>query len=152
MAYWSQQDLEGLLGVEEVRAIFDDDNDGVADPAPLSLVQRMSDTAVDAALATEFPATYPLTNPPDVVVRASLLFGKAYAYARRPEYVKQYGSKPLEEAKANLEQIVTAREYMTSALGTQIAQQPANVGGVAIDNANRLYVDAADGTQNSGDF
>ena len=33
-----------------------------------------------------------------------------------------------------------------------MAERPANVGGMVNDNSNRIIVDNADGTQNSGDY
>lgn len=36
MPYFTQADLENALGVQIVKAIFDDDNDGVADAAPVA--------------------------------------------------------------------------------------------------------------------
>jgi hypothetical protein len=105
---------------------------------------------VDGALAREYSATFPLQAPPRLVIRASLLWGKVYAYERRPEYVKLYGKTAREDAQRTLENLVAARQYLTDALG--ISETPANVGGVITNNGPRIWIDGSDGTYNAGDF
>jgi len=151
MSYWDQTALEQLIGKQTVLACFDDNNVGAPDPGSLQAVQTLSDRDVDAALATEFEGlTFPLEDPPNLVVHASLLFGRAYTYERRPEYVKRYGTSAMDAARAYLEQLISGRKYLTDALG--ITETPADVGGAVVDNANRIFVDSPDGTSNAGDY
>lgn len=151
--YWNQQDLENLIGKAIVLGCYDDDNVGYPSAQAISEVGTLSDSEVDGALATEYPAQYPLQAPPRLVTMASLYFGRWLSYARRPEYAKTQGRSPdkaEEVARAFLARLLNAREYLTDALG--IKMTPANVGGVAVDGANRIYVDSPNGDSNAGDY
>lgn len=150
MPYWSQDDLEGIMGVATVLACFDDTNTGVVSATALLRVQKSSDAKIEGRLATEFGASnFPLSSPPEQVIHASLLFGVALSYRRRPEYVKLYGTKPMDEAEAALSDLVQAREFMTEVLG--IASQGANAGGLLYSHGPRMTVDR-NGHGTTGDF
>jgi hypothetical protein len=213
MSYWSQTDLEGLIGKAAVAAIYDDDRNGFVNAATLAETQALADSEVDGAIATEYPGvnlpifqsiptwianttygvgamvlptapngyafrcvgvsgkssvaqpTWPaqygvtvadgtvlwlcVSTVPELIRHASLLWGRALAYERSPEYTKRYGAAPRKAAQEYLQRLVGAKRYLTDLLGGQL---PSNVGGVAVDNAQRLYCDSADGTPNSGDY
>jgi len=151
VAYWEQSALEQLLGKSTVLACLDDGNKGYPDPGVLSFLQAQSDAKIDGALATEYAGlTFPVPNPPQLVVHASLMWARYLTYQRRPEYVKLYGKQAHDDAKAAINQLVEAREYLTDMLDGVV--KPANVGGASVDGANRIYVDSPDGTKNSGDY
>jgi hypothetical protein len=212
MSYWSQADLEGLIGDAAVEAIFDPKRNGFVDPQILAEVQALADTNVDAVLARTYPGPFPIfqviptwaanqsyavgqmviptvasgyafrcvglagnsggvqptwptqygqtvtdgqvtwlcaSTVPELIRHASLLFGKALAYQRSPEYTKRYGSKPMEEAEAYCQRLTQAESYLTDLIGTP---QPSNVGGIVYAHGPRMTVDRCDGTGSCGDF
>lgn len=154
MAYWSQQDLERLCTATAVLACCDDNNTGAPDQDVLALLQELSDAMVDGRLAAQNPGVkFPLSDPPPLVRRASLLQGKALMYDRRPEYVRTYGTKPQEAADKFLDDLVEKPLYLEQAPPDVVQAEPATVtGGVAIDRSQRMYIPDADGRRNSGDY
>lgn len=211
MSYWSQADLEAVIGKAAVLACYDDANTGVVNAVALGNIQSLSDAMVDSALASEYAGPFPITEGftlwsgttsffvgsavvptvgngfsyrcvvkgasggtepvwpttlgqtvtdgtctwlckalvPDMIRAASLAWGKAYTYDRHPEYVRSYGTKPREEAESLTTGLKQARGYIPDWLGQP---PPANVGGVAIDNGPRLYIDDSFGNSNAGDY
>lgn len=90
-----------------------------------------------------------VSTVPELIRHASLLFGKALAYQRSPEYTKRYGSKPMDEAEAYCQRLTQAESYLTDLIGTP---QPSNVGGLVYAHGPRMTVDSASGRSNTGDF
>ena len=85
---------------------------------------------------------------PQMILMASLLWGKCLSYERHPEYLKVYGSGPRKDARAYLDRLVAARAYLTDALNLG---NPGNVGGVVYSLGPRMILDV-NGQTNSGDF
>jgi len=154
MAYWSQQDLERLCGAATVLACCDDDNTGAPDQGVIAELQEFSDATVDGRMAAQNPtAKFPLTTPPPLVRKASLLLAKAMMYDRRPEYVRIYGTGPQAAADKFLDDMMEKPLYLEQANPDVIPPQPATVtGGVAVDGSVRMYIPNADGSTNAGDY
>lgn len=211
MSYWTQADIQAVLGNAVLTACYDDTNTGVINTVSLGVVQSLSDAAVDSALAAEYAGPFPITEGfatwaagtpyqignavvppggngfsyrcvvagtssgtqpvwpttlaqtitdgtctwickalvPDMVRAASLAWGRALTYERHPEYVRQHGTRPREEAIRITAQLKMAKGYIPDWLGQA---PPANVGGVSVDNGARLYVDSPGGIVNAGDY
>lgn len=151
MAYFAQSDLENALGINTVKAIFDDDADGLADAAPIAACCEAGSVEVDAVLAGEYQIALPIANPPAVVKYAALDFGIAYAMRRRPDVVHAMNEKSWTEfreaALKKIELFASSFERLPAATGV-----PANVGGLAVDTSSRIILDGSDGTANGGDF
>lgn len=212
MSYWSQSDLEGMIGQQTVLNLYQDGGTGVVNPVYLAEVQSLSDGETDGGLARVWPGPYPVvqvfptwapstsypvgamvvptvqaglayravgspgttsgTQPtwpallgssvidggvtwiavsttPELIKRASLMFGRAYSYERHPDYVRRYGDGPRKAAEANLERLLEAKEYIEDALGSTT---PTNVGGIVYAHGSRMTVDLRNGMPTTGDF
>ena len=86
---------------------------------------------------------------PELIRMSSMLWGKALAFERHPEYVKTFGDGPRKAAEAFLDRLIAARSYLADALSMT---KPNNVGGVVYNRGPRMTLDNTDGTPNSGDF
>jgi hypothetical protein len=148
-AYIDSVDLEHALSPTTVAAIFDDDGDGVADPAPIAAVIDRAEAMVDSFVVTEQPV--PVRGRDRLLRHAALEFAIAFSFERHPEYVRTFG----EAERANrwqrgielMERIANAVQMLPD-----VKRKPANVGGIVYDRARRVVVDDADGTANAGDF
>lgn len=126
MSYASQADLEHALGSQIVKAIFDDDMDGVVDAGAMTSCLAYGDAEVDSFLSTQYEGPFPLAAPPAAVKYAAVDFCCAYAARRRPDLVRAMGEVSWESfRKAALEKMknfVTAKQRLPEASGA-----PANV-------------------------
>jgi phage gp36-like protein len=151
MAYIAQSDVENALGVNVVRAIFDDDLDGAVDAAPMTACLAYASSQVDAFLAGNYAITLPIASPPDVVKFAAVDFACAYATRRKPDVVNAMGEKSWTEfhdaAIANMKLFASALERLPVATGV-----PVNVGGVSITSTTAIISTNADGSADMGDF
>ncbi len=211
MSYFSQSDLEGIIGKDAMLACFDDDGNGFINQTYFAECQSLSDADVDGGLARVYPGPFPVfqvipawtastsysvgqmvipTAPtgyafrcvglagesgavqptwpaqygvtvadgavtwlcvstvPELIRHASLLYGRAHAYERSPEYTRRYGSRPREQAEAYMQRLVQAEEYLSDYIGSP---QPANVGGYVYAQGPRMTVDQC-GQTTTGDF
>lgn len=109
MAYLSDTDLEDAIGVNTVKAIFDDDHDNVPDQRPMASCLAYATSECDAMLRALAPSTItlPLTSVPVEVKFAAVDFAVAYAYRRRPDVVSAMGAEPwktyLDAARAKID-------------------------------------------------
>lgn len=55
MSYWSQADMEGLIGQQTVLNLYQDGGAGVVNQTYLAETQSLSDAEIDGAIATEYP-------------------------------------------------------------------------------------------------
>jgi hypothetical protein len=100
MPYFAQTDLENALSVNVVKAVYDDDHDGVVDSAPMAACVAYGDAMCNSflrrvlATSSGTAATLPLTTVPDEVKFAALDFGIAYTIRRRPDVVKAMNEQP----------------------------------------------------------
>lgn len=155
--YITQADIELRLSPRTVLAIFDDDNDGVADADAVAAIIDDAEAHVDAALLGFIDM--PAINPADrLIKRAALNFAIAFSFERHPEYVRSFGEEPrihYKRAEDYLDKIQAARRRLpdnNSDLTVAAGGTVKNVGGIVTDSGPRTLVDDPDGTQNSGDF
>jgi hypothetical protein len=94
MPYFDQTDLENALGIPIVKAIFDDDLDGVADPAPIAACIAYGTAEADSFLRGNYDITFPVNPVPPELKFAALDFGCVYAMRRRPDVVRAMGEQP----------------------------------------------------------
>jgi phage gp36-like protein len=94
MAYSSQTDLENALGVNIVKAIFDDNLDGVVDVAPMAACLAYGDAECNSFLRGTYDATFPIDPVPDELKFAAVDFCCAYAARRRPDLTRAMGEAP----------------------------------------------------------
>ncbi len=95
MALVAQGDLENALGAPIVAAIFDDDQDGVADAAPIQACCDWAEEECNAVLRTLGPANLqlPVANPSKQLKFIATDFALVYATRRRPDLLKAMGQK-----------------------------------------------------------
>jgi len=151
MAYIGQADLEYFLGVATVFELFNDNNAGVVSVNAVNQVCSLASARLDGKLARVYTGPFPVTQQPvpDNIKMGTLLYAKALAYQRRPEYVKQYKDAPMKEADAFAEELCQAREYIPDYLAQPT---PANVGTIVSDGSPRIIADGPDGANNGGDY
>lgn len=150
-AYFGQANLENFLGTATVLALFDDNNTGVVNTTALNDIAAQASARLDGKLARVYSGPFPIaqTPLPENIVHAALLYGKYFAYQRRPEYVKQYGDRPLKEANEFAQELCEATELMADYLGQPL---PQNVGTIVNNAGPRLIIDGTDGSYSGGDF
>lgn len=127
MAYFTQTDLENALGVQIVKAIFDDDNDGVADAAPVAACCAYGSAECDSFLRGQYAVSFPISPVPDELKFAAVDFGCAYAARRRPDLTRAMGEQPWtmfrQAAIEKMKQFAVSLQRLPPSVGT-----PANVG------------------------
>lgn len=94
MTYSSQTDLENALGKNIVKGIFDDDQDGAADAAPMTACLAYGTAECDSFLRGVLDVTFPISPVPDELKFAAVDFCCAYATRRRPDVVRAMGEQP----------------------------------------------------------
>lgn len=155
MAYITATDLEVRIGRQAILAIYDDDNDGVVDAATLADVCDQASARVDSYLATSYKGALPLSvDPhtgkyPSVVKQAAVEWARYMAFDRHPEYVRMYGTKPLEEAKALSSALAKAEQYLPD---NSAEPAPRGTFGIVYAPGQRLLTDSPDGQRNGGDL
>ncbi len=121
MAYTSQEDLENALGVQLVRAVYDDDNDGAVDAGPMAACLAYADAECDSFLRGAYNATFPITDVPAALQFAALDFACAYTARRRPELAHTLGSDPFKQfydaAAAKMKRYVTYEQRLPATVG-----------------------------------
>lgn len=149
-------DLENATSPQAMIGAFDDQNIGAPSPAPVAAAVDRAEQEVLSWLVDELgPAPFSATVLAEIkgdpfLKYAAIEYCVALMYDRKPEYFKSSMDdiqERFKRADMRMKRVLDARQRPPT-----IATPPANVGGVSVDNANRLYVDSADGTQNSGDY
>lgn len=142
-AYFAQADLENALGIPVVKAIFDDNQDGDADGAPIAACIAASSAECDSFLRGTYAVTFPISPVPDELKYAAVDFGCAYATRRRPDLVQAMGEKPWtsfrEAAIEKMKAYASGLERLPATTAT-----PANVGGVVVEDTARIASDSGD--------
>lgn len=132
MASWGLEQLENRLSADVCVALFDDDNDGVADPAVVEQLAIECDSAVESRLGRIYDLDDLRANPPQAFIRLSLDYATILSRKRHPEHAR--GSwRDLEESwKEELQDI----RHGISQLDTKLAPEPAaNTGGHVWDGS-----------------
>ena len=95
MAYVDGTALGRALGAQTLIALFDDDNDGVADPAVVAAVCARADARADSWVAGNYESEFPLSSGvPAMLAELSLAYAIAFSYERNPDYLRAFGMKP----------------------------------------------------------
>lgn len=153
MAAVTQADLENALSPQTVLALFDDNNDGTADPAPIAAVCARATARADSWLAGVYDGPFPLTGTlPAMYTELALEYAVAFSFERHPEYVRSFGEVPRAERWKRADEMGMRLQAAVLRMPDHSQKVPANVGTPAYDGASRIYVDSVDGTKNSGDF
>jgi len=149
--YSSQADLENALGTNTVKAIFDDNLDGVVDIAPMAACLDYGTAECDSFLRGNYDVTFPIDPVPNELRFAAVDFCCAYATRRRPDVTRAMGEEAWktfrEAAIEKMKRFASALQRLPPTTGT-----PANVGGHIVDDSARIAISSADGTYNGGDF
>jgi len=156
MAYWDQTDLENALSPATVLAIYDDTASGVVSTDALTAVIKRSDAEVNSYMAINYPKlVLPLADAPtpDTLKFASLEFGIVYSRDRKPEYWKNAQDKEREnrlaEARKKMDRFAVAQQVL---FDVPAQPRPSNVGGIVLDQGQRVTIDSITGESNMGDF
>lgn len=99
--YFGQTDLEAALSTAVVKAVYDDDHDGVVDTAPMAACIAYGGAICDSFLRGALQSSVgtgaislPLSSVPNEVKFAALDFGIVYTMRRRPDIVKAMNEQP----------------------------------------------------------
>lgn len=142
MAYVTLADIQNAFGRSVVLACFDDDNDGVADEAPVADVIRRACSHVDSYLSRAYKGTFPFVGDvPNEVQEAALYHAAARMYDRRPEVVRQMteGSARINYRKLGdelLENLVGGKQAIVEA---EPAKGPGITGGIVSTDAAPIF-------------
>lgn len=120
-AYISKAQLEARFGAAQVKAILDDDNDGVADADPLARVIADASSKVDSYLRHLYGRHMPFAVVPDEVVRLTLDVACGMLAERHPEYCRRDFTKALDRAEKDLMLLRTGK----TSLGVVGVPEPA---------------------------
>jgi phage gp36-like protein len=102
--YVTPDELKDALGAHVVRALYDDDNSGEPDAAPIASAIRRATSKVNAYLRRLY--VLPIAEPiPDIIKSITLDLTIAYAQLRHPEVVRVDGEKLIKAAEADLERL-----------------------------------------------
>ena len=152
-----REQLEEATSVEAVKACCNDDS--IGGPANQSIVLRVIRRAEARTLSwlAEFgpppfdAATLQQLAGDELLASAALEYAVAYMFDRHPEYARSVRNEDpaarVKSADTQMERILEARQRPPT-----VAKKAANVGGVNVDNANRLVTDSPNGTSNAGDY
>jgi len=152
----TQSDLQNASSIETVKAVFDDNNTGQLNTAAIAAVIERGEQEVLSWLVDEYgPAPFDTETLTELgadpfLKTCPLEYAVAHMFDRHPEYVRSGASDRRDRFKRaddRMKRVLQSRQRPTT-----VQRPPANVGGVAIDGASRLYVDSPDGTKNSGDY
>jgi len=124
--YIVQADLENRLSAETVRQIYDDDNNGTADPGPIERLLADASSKVASYLRGIYDLTIVAANPPNEVKRLTLDVAVAYAAQRHGEYVRRDWEKLMKAAESDLMKL---REGKTRLDVVGSPEPAANTGG-----------------------
>lgn len=154
-------DLRNTLKAAVYIAIFDDNNDGIAellDTAPqVLLVLRRAHTRVVSRLGdlyAKIPDGVDAPNIPDLLFDAELNYCIGLAFDRSPEFTKNNGFEP--QRKSAYAQADSTMQLLQEAILRIVdfppAAAPFNVGGAVLDSGQRTVLDSTNGQRNSGDL
>ncbi len=156
-AIWlTQSDLENATAADLVAAAFDDQNSGGVNSVAIAAIIDRAEQEVMSWLVTELgpppiPAPVMAQLAADTFLKyAAQDYAVAFMIDRHPEAFRSSREDVkarIDRADVRMQRVLDARQRPPT-----VATKPANVGGVVVDNAHRIYIDNADGTQNCGDY
>ena len=153
MAYITQAELSYALSATSYNAIFDQDNDGIADgPVVDAVIARASGT-VDAWISAVYSGPYPITQSPvpAMIRELTIAYALAIAYERRPDVTRTLQGSADNDAARYKRADDMGQRLQTAVLripDLTSQPKPANVTGsiVYLDTTRRISDD------NGGDF
>jgi phage gp36-like protein len=157
MAYITQAELQYALSSTSFIAIFDQDNDGVADEAVVDAVIGRASAMTDAWIAPVYRGPFPITQVPvpAMIRELTIQYCLAIAYERRPDYTRtlEGGSSHDEDRWKRADAMGMRLQTAVLRIPDYVAQPaPANVGGIVVSGGSRVFIADANGTENRGDF
>ena len=92
--YFDQSDMIALIGLQNMLAVCDDENNGSIDPVKFNKLGSLACGKVDSILALNYKGPFPVTQVPvpALVVELATAWMKAFLYEASDTYVRQYGS------------------------------------------------------------
>lgn len=147
VVYVTRADLENALGVNLVRAIYDDDNDGDPEPAALAACFEYASAECDSFLRGTY--TFPIDPIPSALKYAALDFACAYTARRRPELAHSLGSDPFKSfydaAVAKMKRFDNSEQRFPPENGV-----PVNIDGFVGDSTGTSNGSGIDGLHQAG--
>jgi len=150
---FTQADIENALGKPLFVAIYDDDNDGNPDSAPIAACIDSATSDVLSWLAGNYTDwSEQLPDPiPSAMKYAAVDFAMAYTARRRPDIFKATNSTTWQEFEKSA--IEKMKRYAQAAQRLPAATAaPKNVGSYTTSTGTNIFTDDPDGTSNQGDF
>jgi phage gp36-like protein len=145
--FFTDAELAQRIGKDAVRALFDDNQDGVADTDNLTAIKRDATACVAGYMRGIYalPLEEPVSNE---VKRLALDVAVAYAAERHPEYVRRDWRAAWEKVRQELCDVRNGKTRLDISPSTNPAIAPSNVGGsvgtvVSSEQANGKSATAA---------
>jgi hypothetical protein len=92
--YIEQQDMENAWGELTMKALFDDQNNGVLNTVAIQSVIARASARVTAKMPHNYTAALPFVAPiPELIKDATLEYATAFSIPRNPDYMKEVGLK-----------------------------------------------------------
>jgi hypothetical protein len=88
-------------------------------------------------------------NIPSLLEDAELCYCEGLAYDRHPEYSRTYGRPKFAEGDELMERVQTG---LLRIADNPPEATPGNIGGVIVDDGQRMFLGSTNGSLNSGDF
>ena len=92
--YCSQTDVERAIGTALTLRLFDDDNDGTVDSAPMADAIEDATAEIDGHIGRVYNLTTLKANPPPTLRRLASDLVVQSGYLRRPEFLNERGETP----------------------------------------------------------
>lgn len=136
--FFTYAQLASRIGKDAVRALFDDNQDGVADTDNLTALKRDATACVSGYMRGIY--SLPLDEPVSYeVTRLALDVAVAYAAERHPEFVRRDWRMLWEKVRQELCDVRNGKTRLDISAATNPAIAPSNVGGTV---GNTVAADA----------
>lgn len=152
--FFTDAQLASRIGKDAVRALFDDNQDGVADTDNLTALKRDATACVSGYMRGIY--SLPLDEPVSYeVTRLALDVAVAYAAERHPEFVRRDWRMLWEKVRQELCDVRNGKTRLDISAATNPAIAPSNVGGavgntVTSDSDNSATVSTSSGSTSTG--
>lgn len=146
-AYIQPGDLETALGPARYVAIFDDDNDGVAELAAVNQVILRAETRVNRYAVEAFGRSWPPSPVPDEFKAMALEYAELLAEGRKKHLTREEFDERLDALDEDMKDIARGLSSLTAGqpgMAAALPEDTAPVGGVA--GAGLVSFDEREGT------
>lgn len=141
-------------------ALFDEDQSGIEAAVDASdgvaLCLRRSHALCISFLGVNYSKIPLVTDAdvPDLLVHAELCYATGMAFDLHPEYVRQYGEDPRRKAAYDQAEKIMFRvqEAVLQFVDSASMKEPENVGGIVVNEGQKVFLGTTSGALNSGDF